>query len=131
MIRQHRHVVVRARISDPPKCSTSLELWIKKVVESVGMKVVAGPTTYFSSMEGNKGYTSIAVLDFSHIAIHCWDEDNPALLEFDLFSCKEFDVQTVVSLIHQEFNLLSYDKMEIDRDELEYETQFLKVAASS
>lgn len=119
MIRQHRHFIVRARISSPPKNADVLNIWLRKVIEEVGMKVVGGPLAYYSNDEGNKGFTSIAILDFSHIAAHLWDEETPNLLEFDLFSCKEFSPGTILDMIDEAFGLISYDHMFINRDDLE------------
>ena len=119
MIRKHSHVIVRARISDPPRDSVALNDWVTDVVKSVDMNVVSGPLSYYSNDDGNKGWTSVAILDFSHIAIHVWDEENPALLEFDLFSCKVFDVDKVIEMIANKFGLLSYEHIYIDRDKLE------------
>jgi S-adenosylmethionine/arginine decarboxylase-like enzyme len=83
------------------------------------MKVLGGPLVVASDMVGNAGLTAVAVLDFSHLAIHSWDEISPALIEFDLFSCKDFNLTIVLDKL-REFGLVSYTIVEIDRDELEY-----------
>lgn len=119
MIRKHSHYIVRARISVPPNNATTLNDWVKSVVEGVDMNVVAGPLSYYSDMKGNKGFTSVAILDFSHISVHVWDEEVPALLEFDLFSCKAFDTYKVIDMIDKQFGLISYIDMYVDRDQLE------------
>jgi len=119
MIRNHSHYIVRARISNLPKEASVLNDWIKDVVEAVGMKVVSGPMSYYSHDVGNQGFTSVAILDFSHIAIHVWDEEKPALLEFDLFSCKAFDTFEVVDMIDKQFGIISLSHMYVDRDQLE------------
>lgn len=120
MIRNHSHYIVRARISNPPKEASVLNDWIKNVVEAVDMKVVSGPMAYYSHDIGNQGFTSVAILDFSHIAVHVWDEEDPALFEFDLFSCKTFDTAHVLNMIDSAFGLVSYTDMYVDRDELEH-----------
>ena len=119
MIRNHSHYIVRARISNPPTDKLSLNKWVEDVVEAVDMKVVSGPMSYYSHDVGNQGFTSVAILDFSHIAIHVWDEESPALLEFDLFSCKTFDINRVLNMIDEAYGLLSYVDMYVDRDQLE------------
>lgn len=118
-IRNHEHVIIKARVNNPPTDKNILEKWIVDVIESVDMKVVLGPETYYSEMEGNKGYTSLAVLDFSHIALHCWEEETPALIEFDLFSCKRFDINIVLTKLKQ-FNIHSFSLHYVNRDSLEF-----------
>lgn len=115
LIRQHKQVIVRAYVNQPPTESEQLSDWCRRVISAVGMKVIGGPITVYSEMDGNKGFTSVAILDFSHLAIHTWDEISPALIEFDLFSCKDFDCQLVVNMLN-EFQLSSYSIMEVDRD---------------
>ena len=67
ILREHKHVIVRAYVSNPPINATALSEWCTDVISSVGMKCVSGPHLVYSQMEGNKGYTAIAVLDFSHM----------------------------------------------------------------
>ena len=118
IIREHKHVIVRAYVNNPPTDETTLSEWCTGVISSVGMKCVCGPHMVYSEMEGNKGYTAIAVLDFSHLAIHCWDEISPALIEFDLFSCKDFDVNIVLTKLNQ-FGIVSYSTLIVDRDDFD------------
>lgn len=115
IVRDHKHVIVRAYVGLPPKEPNALSNWCTDVISSVGMKVIGGPLVVYSDMEGNKGHTAIAVLDFSHLSIHVWDEINPALIEFDLFSCKDFDVNIVIQSLKQ-FDLIDYTILTIDRN---------------
>ena len=121
-IRKHKHVIVRAYVSNPPRCEANLSEWCKDVISKVGMKVLGGPLVVASDMVGNAGLTAVAVLDFSHLAIHSWDEISPALIEFDLFSCKDFNITIVLDKL-REFGLVSYTTVVIDRDELENTVQ--------
>ena len=115
LIRQHKQVIIRAYVNNPPTEREQLSEWCRQVISTVGMKVIGGPLTVYSDMDGNKGFTSVAILDFSHLAIHTWDEISPALIEFDLFSCKDFDSQDVVNMLNQ-FDIVSYSVMSVDRD---------------
>jgi len=118
MLREHKHVIVRAYVSNPPINATALSEWCTDVISSVGMKCIGGPLVVHSDMEGNAGYTAVAILDFSHLAIHCWDEISPALIEFDLFSCKNFDIETVLTKLN-EFGIVSYSTLVVDRDDFD------------
>mgnify|MGYP003335437126 FL=1 len=118
ILREHKHVIVRAYVSNPPINATALSEWCTDVISSVGMKCIGGPLVVHSDMEGNAGYTAVAILDFSHLAIHSWDEISPALIEFDLFSCKNFDIETVLTKLN-EFGIVSYSTLVVDRDDFD------------
>jgi S-adenosylmethionine/arginine decarboxylase-like enzyme len=118
ILREHKHVVVRAYVNNPPVNATALSEWCTDVISSVGMKCIGGPLVVHSDMEGNAGYTAVAILDFSHLAIHSWDEISPALIEFDLFSCKNFDIETVLTKLN-EFDIVSYSTLIVDRDDFD------------
>ena len=83
LVREHKHVIVRAYVNNPPSSKEQLSEWCKNVISDVGMKVIGGPLVVYSEMEGNKGYTAVAILDFSHLSIHTWDEISPALIELN------------------------------------------------
>lgn len=92
-MRNHLHVIITAKVKVIPDVN-ELEEWMKEVVRSVDMNIINGPHFCYSALPSNSGWTGIAVLDFSHIALHTWDDDQ--LIEFDLFSCKDFDVNDVI-----------------------------------
>ena len=118
ILREHKHVIVRAYVNTPPTNEQALGDWCREVITAVGMKCIGGPLVIHSDMEGNAGYTAVAVLDFSHLAIHSWDEISPALIEFDLFSCKNFDVEIVLTKL-SEFGIVSYSILTVDRDDFD------------
>jgi len=118
ILRQHKHVILRAYVNNPPTNATALSEWCTDVITSVGMKCIGGPLVVHSDMEGNAGYTAVAILDFSHLAIHSWDEIFPALIEFDLFSCKDFDVNIILNKMN-EFDIVSYSTLVVDRDDFD------------
>ena len=118
ILREHKHVIVRAYVNNPPINASALSEWCTDVIGSVGMKCIGGPLVVHSDMEGNAGYTTVAILDFSHLAIHSWDEISPALIEFDLFSCKNFDIETVLTKLN-EFDIVSYSTLIVDRDDFD------------
>lgn len=124
IVRKHKHVIVRAYVCDPPRDAEQLSDWCKEVINLVGMKCIGGPLVIYSDMEGNKGHTAVAILDFSHLAIHVWDEISPALIEFDLFSCKDFDVDIVLNKL-DEFIMSDYSHEVIDRDS--YDDKLVRV----
>jgi hypothetical protein len=114
-IRQHKHIILRAYVKNPPSTEIQLSEWCKDVISRVGMNVISGPHVVYSDMVDNEGFTAVAVLDFSHLSIHTWDKVNPALIEFDLFSCKDFDVNIVLDKLN-EFDILTSSQLVVDRD---------------
>lgn len=118
-LREHKHVIIRAYVNNPPKDADRLSDWCKEVVADVGMKVIAGPLVVYGDMPGNAGYTAVTVLDFSHLAIHSWDEVSPGLIEFDLFSCQSFDPKLVIDKMDKEFDIVKYDYMILHRDDFD------------
>lgn len=111
--RNHMHMIVTAKIDHASVPGHVLKEWIEDVVHSVNMKVISGPHVVYSDVKDNEGWTGIAVLDFSHISVHLWPNDN--LIEFDLFSCKDFDVNTVIDHLRF-FGLIDYSVKIINRD---------------
>lgn len=120
LVREHKHVIVRAYVNNPPKDKEQLSEWCNNVISDVGMKLIGGPLVVYSDMKGNEGYTAVAILDFSHLAIHTWDNISPALIEFDLFSCKDFDINFVMKRL-DEFEINSYSNLVVDRDDFDHQ----------
>ena len=62
----HQHLLVKCFAKNPPKDVDYLNKWFKDLVDSVGMKVVAGPTSVYVSDPGNEGFTVTVTLATSH-----------------------------------------------------------------
>ena len=99
----HKHLIVRAEASRPPMDEDQLTEWMREFVESINMKIFMGPYVKYCSMPGNRGITAISIIETSHIAMHIWDEVNPALMQFDVYSCGEFDVDKICNKIKNDF----------------------------
>lgn len=78
------------------------------------MKILMGPYSVYSDMVGNKGLTSVAIIETSNICLHCWDEDNPGLLQLDVYSCSAFDINDILNSI-KEFEPTHIDYKFLDR----------------
>lgn len=112
----HHLLVINARINNPPSCPEKITEWKKNVIEKIGMKILMGPFATYSEMEGNRGLTAVTVIETSHIALHVWDEDDPAHLRLDVYSCAEFDIEDIIESI-QEFEPSHIDWVFLDRTE--------------
>lgn len=79
------------------------------------MNVLLGPYTVYSHMENNRGFTGICAIETSSITMHCWDEQSPSVLQLDVYTCADLDVNTVFDHVKQ-FNPVSIEYTVIDRD---------------
>jgi S-adenosylmethionine/arginine decarboxylase-like enzyme len=62
----------------------------------IGMKILAGPIIVEGAPE-NPGWTGIAVIEKSHIAIHTFEEGRKA--SFDIYSCETFEKDLVIDYL--------------------------------
>ena len=112
----HQHVLIKAHVTTPPRSEDSLNQWLRDLVLAVGMQVCLEPHSIYVSQPGNEGLTGNIGLETSHAAIHIWDEQSPALVQMDLYSCREFSNETVLELLNK-FGGIDYELMTIDRNE--------------
>jgi S-adenosylmethionine/arginine decarboxylase-like enzyme len=124
----HKHLIIRAEAKNPPMDETILTEWFKKFIEEIGMKVMMGPYVKYSHMIGNRGITGAAIIETSHIVMHVWDEPDPALLQFDVYSCGEFDPETICNKIKKDFNTTKIEYKFLDREHNLKELQTLNYA---
>lgn len=112
---EHKHLIVRAELLNPPKCAESIQEWIKVLVDTIGMKILMGPYAIYSNMVGNRGLTAITVIETSHIAMHVWDECDPAVMQLDVYTCSTLNIQDVFSAI-EKFDPVKVEYKYIDRE---------------
>ena len=115
-IKVHKHLIIRAEANRVPTDEEQLTEWLKEFIDSIHMKILMGPYVKYCKMEGNRGITGIAVIETSHIAIHVWDEPNPALMQIDVYSCAEFDVDTIANKIKSGFDVVKLDYKYLNRE---------------
>jgi len=114
----HKHLIIRAEVRHPITSERELRKWLRNLVKKIDMKIIKGPYAAYVSKEGNRGLTGIVMIETSHISIHIWDEESPALVQCDVYSCAEFSSNEVLA----EFvpmDVVTIDKIVLDRvDEL-------------
>lgn len=118
MTQQHKHLIVRADIA---KCPQEEDLnkisdWIRGLIRKIDMKLLAGPYTTYVNEKGNKGMTSVAIIETSHIALHIWDEAVPGLLQLDVYSCANFNPQDVFEKVNEIFQTVKMEYKFLDRE---------------
>ena len=110
----HKHLIIRAEVNRPLVTERELKKWLKNLVKKIDMKIIKGPYAAYVSKEGNRGLTGIVMIETSHISIHIWDEESPALVQCDVYSCAEFSSNEVLA----EFvpmDVVTIDKILLDR----------------
>jgi len=112
---EHKHLIVRAELDNPPMDVPEIDLWIKALVEKIGMKILMGPYAVYSEMENNRGLTVVAIIETSHIVLHTWDECTPGLMQLDVYTCSELNINNVFDAV-QEFEPSKIEYTYIDRE---------------
>ena len=115
-IKVHNHLIIRAEATKVPPVVDQRSEWLREFIDSIDMKILMGPYVKYCNVEGNRGITGIAVIETSHIAIHVWDEPNPALMQIDVYSCAEFDVDQIAEKIKADFDVVKLDYKYLNRE---------------
>ena len=114
-ILEHKHLIVRAELFNPPQCVETIQEWMKKLVDKIDMKILMGPYAVYSDMVGNRGLTAVTIIETSHIAMHVWDEVDPALMQLDVYTCSTLDIEDVFDAL-KEFDPMMIEYKYIDRE---------------
>ena len=78
-----------------------MKKWTKSLIKDIDMKILAGPYAKYCEVKGNRGLTCVTIIETSHITLHSWDENNPALVQLDVYSCKELDETIVFDYVYK------------------------------
>jgi S-adenosylmethionine/arginine decarboxylase-like enzyme len=111
----HKHLLINAKINKPMKSEDEAIEFLKDLVSSINMKIIKGPFASYVDVVGNRGLTAMVMIETSHIAFHIWDEQSPALLQFDLYTCGYLDTQPVLNTIEKSFEVASLEYQLFDR----------------
>ena len=101
MALEHKHVIIRAEVLNPPNEEEQASNQVKDLIEQIGMKILMGPYAKYCTMVGNRGLTVAAIIETSHVVMHVWDENAPALVQLDVYTCGPFDKNIVFKWLEQ------------------------------
>ena len=111
----HKHIIIRAEVLNPPKAEYETCDKVKNLIDQIGMKILMGPFAKYCEMQGNRGLTVATIIETSHIVMHSWDEKVPANIQLDVYTCGEFNPESVFSWL-QQFNPTKIDYKYLDRE---------------
>ncbi|MEY4331585.1 MAG: hypothetical protein RLZZ196_323 [Bacteroidota bacterium] len=112
----HKHLLVNAKVTNPMNTEEQGINFLKDLVNRIDMKIIKGPFASYVDAEGNKGLTAIVMIETSHIAFHIWDEPNPGLLQFDLYTCGSLDLDKAINTLKEYFTVESMEFVMFDRE---------------
>ena len=112
----HKHVIIRAEVLNPPTDETTASKQLQILIDRIGMKVLMGPFAKYVEMPGNRGLTVAAIIETSHVVLHAWDEQEPALVQLDVYTCGEFDPRRVFEWIEEYYNPTKMEYKYLDRE---------------
>lgn len=112
---RHDHMLIRFWCQKPPRDVEKIKKWIKELIQSIDMVLVAGPVAHYVDELGNKGLTASACIATSHIAIHVWDEPYPAMCDLDVYTCSTLRIEDVLKKI-KEFEPTTIQWKLLDRE---------------
>jgi S-adenosylmethionine/arginine decarboxylase-like enzyme len=101
-------------VNNPPTSEKEIKKWLRNLVNKIDMNIIKGPYAGYVTKEGNRGVTGVVMIETSHIAIHVWDEDRPALVQCDVYSCAEFSSNEVLAEFVS-MDVVTIDKILLDR----------------
>jgi S-adenosylmethionine/arginine decarboxylase-like enzyme len=111
----HNHILLNGYVTNPPTNEEETIAWMKQLVSDIDMKIIQGPYASYVNKEGNRGLTATVMIETSHIALHVWDEEQPALIQFDLYTCSTLPVPTVIDSVNKYMGLEKYWYMVMER----------------
>lgn len=112
----HNQLLINGYSDTPPTDEAFIKQWMEDLVKQIDMKIIQGPYTAYVTKEGNRGLTAVVMIETSHIALHVWDEDNPGMIQFDLYTCSTLPVNDVIENLKSNLGLKDYSFMVIERE---------------
>jgi S-adenosylmethionine/arginine decarboxylase-like enzyme len=123
---QHNHLLINAKTPWPIRNKRQMKKWLKGLVKDIGMNLIAGPFVHYVNKPGNRGLTAVVMIETSHIALHIWDEMQPAHVQFDIYTCAGLDEEKTLLKIVNDLKITDVEWVYFNR-----EVGFKKVSEGS
>jgi S-adenosylmethionine/arginine decarboxylase-like enzyme len=108
-------MILRLKVTNPPKSKRKCNDFIKALIKAIDMNLLCGPHTLYIPTAKNRGFSSVTIIETSHICFHTWDEQDPALIQLDIFSCKKFTKKQVISFLKKKLDIKEIEFIFLDR----------------
>jgi len=112
----HNQLLVNGYSKRPITDVEQLKVWLHSLVLDIDMKIILGPYAFYVEKEGNRGITGFVGIETSHIAVHVWDEQSPASVQFDLYTCSSLPMGKVMNALKQDWGLFDAKHMLLERE---------------
>lgn len=108
----HHHLIIMAKVGKKTEeiSCPDIELFLSALVNKIDMKKIFEPI----AINGKFGFTGVVGIVTSHITFHYFDSDQS--LHFDIYSCKKFDIKSVIDFLDSFWDIKSADMIFIIRD---------------
>lgn len=105
---EHIHLTVNAKISPSFKAlpRDDAQRFVDKLLKAIDMKPL-GPLNWADAVDLDfPGQSFVQMITTSHCSMHLFtNKDGSNEFYFDLYSCRCFDVQTVLDLLNDQFGI--------------------------
>lgn len=105
---------------DPKEQVDFIEELLEDIVVAADMNILSGPHVVYCDKRGNEGVTGTVVIETSHASIHIWENcpntGRPNLVQFDLYSCKDFDEEKIIDLLIMRLGIMDIQGLLLDRN---------------
>lgn len=108
----HHHTIITAKVSLEPEDITCAKIvvFLNDLVAAIEMQKIFEPI----AIDGKFGFTGVVGIVTSHIAFHYFDQDRS--LQFDVYSCKEYNIQLLLKKIDEFWGIEYADVLFLERD---------------
>jgi S-adenosylmethionine/arginine decarboxylase-like enzyme len=111
----HNQLILNGKATTPLIGEQETIDWMTSLVEEIDMKIIQGPYASYVTKEGNRGVTCVVMIETSHIALHVWDEEDPALIQLDLYTCSTLPHESVMQNVRKTFGMTQANYMVVER----------------
>lgn len=115
MSKLHLHLTIDAIVNKPPLDEKTAQIWLDNLVEAVDMVKLGGPWVTYCADPENRGLTGVVWLTTSHASFHFWDNCEQPFVKFDIYSCREYDIDLVSKLFRDSFEVVEGSWTYMDR----------------
>lgn len=118
---EHKHLMISADFLRDIFSTSWYETWMSGLIEDLDMTPLVEPKAVRDKTKGNEGITAFSIITTSHIVLHTWETIMPYKLQLDVYSCKGFDINTVI------FRLKDFDIHNVKYKFLNRENGFISI----